>query len=196
MYLNSNYNFIIDYLAKKIKNIEDRFNSWLSGKKDYYTMMTISPRELNDRYKLLGRPLNTYCKQNYIDFNFVVDQILQMSLPYSEGTKGDKGVSVEPSVYEPSVHIFKQSDLSKIQNSFPTSLPNSQNSNIAGIMQNMKMENVLGSQNNPFPNTFQSNNLGEYYMIPNKMNLNNIGMPNTNDTKKPNVNESNILYLN
>jgi hypothetical protein len=85
MYLNSNYNFIIEHISKKKKNIEDLFNSWLSSKKDYYNLMTISPRELNDRFKLLSKPFNPFCKTNYIDYNFVVDQILQMSLPYSEG---------------------------------------------------------------------------------------------------------------
>jgi hypothetical protein len=84
MYLNANYGYIIEHLSKKMK-IEERFNAWLTIKKDYYNSMTIAPRELNERYKLLSKPFDTYCKQNYIDYNFIVDQILQMSLPYSEG---------------------------------------------------------------------------------------------------------------
>lgn len=83
MYLNTNYGYIIEHLSKKMK-IEERFNTWLNKRKDYSYTMTIAPRELNERFKLLSKPVNTYCKQNYIDHNFIVDQILQMSLPYSE----------------------------------------------------------------------------------------------------------------
>ena len=62
MYLNQNYSFIVEHLSKKRRNIEDRFNNWLSTKKDYHTTMTISPRELNERYKLSAKPFNAYCK--------------------------------------------------------------------------------------------------------------------------------------
>ena len=108
MYLNSNYSFIIEHLGKKIK-IEERFNTWLTIKKDYYNTMTIAPRELNERYKLLSKPFDTYCKKNYIDYNFIVDQILQMSLPYSEGKGHDRVLaSQEQSLYEPTIHYVKQ----------------------------------------------------------------------------------------
>jgi hypothetical protein len=106
MYLNSNYNYIIEYLSKKKKNIEDQFNNWLSIKKDYYNLMTITPRELNERYKQLSKSFNSYCKINYIDYNFIVDQILQMSLPYSEGKQGtisDTNKLAEYTFYEPSI---------------------------------------------------------------------------------------------
>jgi hypothetical protein len=84
MYLNQNYNYIIEHLSKKKRNIEDLFSVWLNHKNNYYNLMNISPRELNERYKMLSKPFNSYCKANYIDNNFIVDQILQMSLPYSE----------------------------------------------------------------------------------------------------------------
>jgi hypothetical protein len=84
MYLNQNYNFILEHLARKKRNIEELFSSWLNMKSNYYNLMNISPRELNERYKVLSKPFNSYCKTNYIDNNFIVDQILQMSLPYSD----------------------------------------------------------------------------------------------------------------
>jgi hypothetical protein len=113
MYLNANYGYIIEHLSKKMK-IEDRFNAWLTIKKDYYNSMTIAPRELNERYKLLSKPFDTYCKQNYIDYNFIVDQILQMSLPYSEGKSVHERVAETPSqehtYFEPSVQVVRHTE--------------------------------------------------------------------------------------
>jgi hypothetical protein len=86
MFLNykCEYSHIIQHL-KKTRNVEERFNIWLGKRNDYEKSMIIPPRELNETYYMLTKQVNIYCKQNYIDHNFVVDQILQMSLPYSEG---------------------------------------------------------------------------------------------------------------
>lgn len=65
-------------------DINDRFNTWLSHKKDYESILKIHPRDLNQRFYLLKRPFNSHCKVNYVDYNCIVDQILQMSLPYCE----------------------------------------------------------------------------------------------------------------
>ena len=65
-------------------DINDKFNNWLSYKKDYESILKIHPRDLNQRFYSLKKPFNTHCKINYVDFNCVVDQILQMSLPYCD----------------------------------------------------------------------------------------------------------------
>jgi hypothetical protein len=52
--------------------------------------MQIHPRELNNAFNILVKPSNPYCKANFIDFNFVVDQILQMSLPYNNTESKNK----------------------------------------------------------------------------------------------------------
>lgn len=49
--------------------------------------MTIDPIALNDRFNLLKAPCNPDCKNNFIDYNDSIDQILQISLPYNEGKK-------------------------------------------------------------------------------------------------------------
>jgi hypothetical protein len=114
--LNSNYDHIVDHLSQKMK-IKERFDNWLKLREDYKNFLTITPRELNERYKVLSRPFNTYCKQNYIDYNFVVDQILQMSLPYSEGRPTNEKVqSQENTLYEQQVaninkEAFKQQSI-------------------------------------------------------------------------------------
>ena len=84
MYLNSNFEYITEHISKKKKNIQDMFNDWLNMKSNFRNQISIPPREVNERYKKLSKPFNSYCKTNYIDNNFIVDQILQMSLPYSD----------------------------------------------------------------------------------------------------------------
>jgi hypothetical protein len=88
MYLNLDINYIFDYLK-----IKDKFQKWpkidKNENKKYVDLMTITPREVNDRFNLFNKPYNTYCKENYLDFNYIVDKILQMSLPYSESKAQD-----------------------------------------------------------------------------------------------------------
>jgi len=64
--------------------LDNSFKIWLDVKNEVCSSLSISPREVNQKFKSLSKPYNSFCKVNYIDYNFVVDQILQMSLPYSE----------------------------------------------------------------------------------------------------------------
>jgi len=91
------------------------FNDWLKSKKDY-SQMSIHPKELNIRYNQLIKPSNPFCKTNFIDFNFVVDQILQMSLPYSD-TKNNNNIN--NSFTELSGITFKNNDAAYFNNNIP-----------------------------------------------------------------------------
>lgn len=83
MYLNDNFKFIIEYLNRTRNNYLSSLNRWLETKKDY-NVLSIAAREINSRFNQLIKPSNPFCKNNFIDFNFVVDQILQMSIPYND----------------------------------------------------------------------------------------------------------------
>ena len=80
-------------MKNKNNDINDRFNTWLSHKKDYESILKIHPRDLNQRFYNLKKPFNSHCKVNYVDFNCVVDQILQMSLPYCDTKSGSSHVN-------------------------------------------------------------------------------------------------------
>ena len=83
MYLNDNFKFIIEYLNRTRTNYLNLLNKWLESKKDY-NILSIAPRDINIKFNQLIKPSNSFCKNNFIDFNFVVDQILQMSIPYND----------------------------------------------------------------------------------------------------------------
>lgn len=68
---NKNDYFIESYSlidgVEKIKNIEQN---------------DLTIKSINERFRLLSRPINTYCRRNYINYNGVVDKIVKWSQPY------------------------------------------------------------------------------------------------------------------
>ena len=71
--------------------IDEKYSNWkklYNDKMKSHRIFTYS--EVNKRYKLLKRPFNIYCKNNYIDYNNVVEKILKMSLPYNESKQKEE----------------------------------------------------------------------------------------------------------
>jgi len=104
------------YLKKK-PNILSLINEWLKNKKDYI-MMSIPPRELNIRYNQFIRTSNPYCKENVIDYNNIVDHILQMSLPYAESYKVNNTIGVKNFEYPPPQNNFTSNNDIEYLNQF------------------------------------------------------------------------------
>lgn len=50
-------------------------------------ILNVSIKELNSRYEKLTRPYNVGCKEDFVDYNSRVDQILKTSNPYSNQNK-------------------------------------------------------------------------------------------------------------
>lgn len=90
-YLNHNTDIIEHYLSEEYPDLICKFNMWLRQQRDFHSNIVISPRVVNERFNLLNRPYNTFCKNNFIDYNESVDKILQMSLPYNETFKQENG---------------------------------------------------------------------------------------------------------
>lgn len=99
-YLNNKTEVIENYLCGEYPEIITKFNLWLKQQKEIYSTMTIPPKEVNGRFNILIKPYNTFCKNNFIDYNESVDKILQMSLPYNEGAKQSGGDKTEMISYE------------------------------------------------------------------------------------------------
>jgi len=67
--------------------------------------LKIHPRDLNNRFFSLKKPFNSHCKTNYVDYNCVVDQILQMSLPYCDTKTGATYVNKQNNNYINAINI-------------------------------------------------------------------------------------------
>lgn len=94
-YLNHNTDIIEQYLNEEYPDLIFKFNMWLRQQRDFHSNIVISPRVVNERYNLLNKPYNTFCKNNFIDYNESVDKILQMSLPYNETIKPNGDIDIE-----------------------------------------------------------------------------------------------------
>jgi len=86
MYLNSDHQMFQTFLNCKKPNFSANFNSWLQ-RKDRKTM-SIPPRELNAKFKVLNRPVNVNSETKLIDYNFSVDEILSNAPAYTPGPNG------------------------------------------------------------------------------------------------------------
>lgn len=80
---------IINTLTKQIKGLEVTIEYFIKTKVERQCpdIIEFSVKDVNRRYVLYSKPFNSYCKENFIDYNFCVDQILSMSLPYSTTKK-------------------------------------------------------------------------------------------------------------
>ena len=103
------YFCILGILAKKLLGNEEESSllfDFFSSKKeeflDYYTMIgdediitkyekeSVSIKKINERFKQLTRPINTYCRHNFIYYNGVVDKIVKWSQPYGAESNGNQ----------------------------------------------------------------------------------------------------------
>lgn len=118
MYLNDDISIIAEYIKQTNPKLEENHRAFIESKNSIGSLLNVTPREVNLKFHHLTRPINIYCKSNYIDNNFLVDQILAMSLPYSEvkreSSKKDENLSVLS--YNP------KSESSKSENKIPNLL--------------------------------------------------------------------------
>ena len=79
---------INSFLIRKYQGFEDKFDKWLQlnsmilNNKCYFSYI-----EINQRFKEYNVPYSVYCKNNFIDYNLIIDRILTMSIPYNESKK-------------------------------------------------------------------------------------------------------------
>ena len=66
-------------------NLKDIYINWKRNIEEKINI--ISLKLINLKFKTLKKPFSSYCKNNYIDYNNIVDKILKMSLPYNNEGK-------------------------------------------------------------------------------------------------------------
>ena len=141
----------------------------------------ITIKIINKRFKQITKPINSYCKQNYINYNAIVDEIANMSQPYGEESNGAQLYNNEYL----KLKINKKNDLAfNLQRDFKNTefFPNYQNNN-----PNYNNNNNINSQN------FQANIL----KIDNEFCQNDIYSINNNKNKYNNIeyNNNQSCYL-
>lgn len=88
----SNSHYLINIIYKEIPILEQRLKELLTNSVENKNqdILNFSIKEINKKYQDISKISNTYCKEDCIDFNYCVDQLLSMSLPYSDKNKSMK----------------------------------------------------------------------------------------------------------
>ena len=85
---NTDLEPILCHLNKKYENFEINYERWYKIiQKKFNEGMYFHHKEINKRFREYNKPFNEYCSDNYIDYNYIVDRILTMSLPYVDVKK-------------------------------------------------------------------------------------------------------------
>ena len=165
------------YLIKNHENFSQNFNKWLSineqkiDGKSYFNYI-----EVNQRFREYNLPINVYCPNNYIDYNFIVDNILSMSLPYldikTETKKEEKNHTKDKYVNNKKNDKIEKNNTNKIINESI----------------NKSSKNVTNSKNDNSPNKNNNNtkNITPNSLLHSLCNRNNIiSVPDINNKKLP-----------
>lgn len=113
-------NPITNFLSKKYQNFIQNYEKWYKVNKERINEILYFPyNKINQRFKEYRTPFNIYCRDNYIDYNYIVDRILTMSLPYIDVKKenniqknnsGQIVLDKENEAEEPNNEFIKMSD--------------------------------------------------------------------------------------
>ena len=70
-----------DYYAN-LTSDEDIINQITEG--------SIDVKAINERFRKLTKPINSYCRKNFINYNGIVDNIIKLSQPYGDESNGNQ----------------------------------------------------------------------------------------------------------
>lgn len=79
-YMNEDTSVLKLRMSSRYPHFTARYNQWISK---HRSRMGIPPKELNDKFKQLSKPLVSQDAVKLIDYNYYVDEILQISPPFS-----------------------------------------------------------------------------------------------------------------
>ena len=174
---------ILYHLNKKYENFEINYEKWYQmNEKKFKEKIYFHYREINKRFREYSIPFNEYCGVNYIDYNYIVDRILTMSLPYTDIKKDNNVINNDNNI----------DNLKNNNNNYKNELINDNNIN---LFSNKKLKDVQGNNNlnqNIFTSDFNFNNNN----IQNKIAINDLISNNKNNknSNNTNVTANNILH--
>ena len=85
-----NFQILINKFDNEISKTCISFEDWKKDISPYVPTVI----EINERYKFLNKPTNSFCKKNFIDFNGIVDKIVKLSQSYSDNKNQNNKVRV------------------------------------------------------------------------------------------------------
>ena len=165
---------ILYYLKKKYENFEFNYERWCKIIEKKFHELYFNHKEINQRFREYNQSFNEYCRNNYIDYNYIVDRILTMSLPYVDVRK-------------------EKETIDNVDNMTNTDIINSIN-NINNIHIDIKKDDVKKIEE--FNTNLNNNNLNENNYNYNNINEYNNNLNNYNNNDEINEENKNIIDQN
>ena len=169
---------INSYLKNKYQNFNQNYDKWYKiNEKKINDKSNFSYIEINERFKEYNSPFNIYCGDNYIDYNYIVDRILTMSLPYvdvkkenNNNTAINNNNSVLSSVNDNNISNCKENNIISINNNIANNI-NNKNNNTTIINSTIGENNI--NENSYINNNYINNNyINNNYINSNKISIN------------------------
>ena len=205
---------INSFLNRKYQRFDEKYNLWIQS----YTsildekILYFNYNKINERFIEYNQTHSIYCKNNYIDYNLIIDRILTMSIPYNENRNDNSFINKKigfgniDSTSE--LNTTFKNDLQENTNINLNSFINN-NSNINNINNNetnLNMSgkylpyynsafttNALNNQNSNLNNLYNKNNMFNQMNAINNQQINNNFMnTSTKDLIKPVMQEQEI----
>ena len=158
---------INSFLNRKYQSFDDKFDKWFESNSSVFNnKLYFSYMEINQRFKEYNQSHSIYCKNNYIDYNLVIDRILTMSVPYNDNRNDN--------LFENKNINEGNNNLGNVLNSLSNSYKN------LNINQNYLLNNNNNNNLNNFLNNYIPTLPGELYLNQNNNNNNLNCLHNTN----------------
>ena len=78
---------LLNIFSRKYPRFLETYSNFIENQK--ITEKTITISSLNKRFSELSKPINTYCRKNYINFDGIIDKIVKSSQPYFKSDFSD-----------------------------------------------------------------------------------------------------------
>ena len=168
---------ILYHLNKKYENFENNYKKWYKiNEKKFIEKTGFQHKEINKRFREYNTPFNEYCCDNYIDYNYIVDRILTMSLPYVDIKKDNNNNkdnntndNINNNDYLNKNNINNENNTKEVINQINNNTNN--NTNVINFVTNKNFEDNKDKQINPS-------------FMKSELNINNNNKPNNNNIYK------------
>ena len=187
---------LLYHLNKKYENFQINYEKWYKIiEKKFNEGLYFHHKVINKRFREYIHPFNEYCRDNYIDYNYIVDRILTMSLPYVD-VKKDNTDNIN-NKEEINLNNNNENNLNDNNNS---DINSDKNKNMIEQNQNLlKSESHFNNNNINNNNILFKDNITEPFSnmkchLNNKNNLNNTNNLNNNIRINPPITANSLLH--
>ena len=205
---------INSFLNRKYQRFDEKYNLWIQS----YTsildekILYFNYNKINERFIEYNQTHSIYCKNNYIDYNLIIDRILTMSIPYNENRNDNSFINKKIGFG----NIDSTSELNNLNSTFKNDLQENTNINLNSFINNNYninnnetnlningkylpyynsafTTNALNNQNSNLNNLYNKNNMFYQMNVINNQQINNNFMnTNSKDLIKPVMQEQEI----